>query len=78
MDKEYSEMCKARFNENESQNPNGSGFPFVRFSKDMKWVEIVVIGIGPVHRKQIGTRDPDTVFTEVKHKSKEYYKFPVI
>ena len=75
---DYSKICKARFNENESQNPNGSGYPFVRFSKNMKYVEIVVIGIGPVHRKQIGSRDPETVKLEMEHMSNSYYKFPTI
>lgn len=74
---EYSQKCLDRFNENESQNPNGSGLPFVRLSKDMKYVEIVVSGVGPVYRKKIGGRDPSVVETEVIHTAKETYRFPI-
>jgi len=74
---EESRIAKARFNENESQNPNGSGLPFVRVSKDMKFVEIVVCGIGPIYRKKIGGRDPSVVESEVVHHAKEVYRFQV-
>lgn len=68
--------AKARLNEHESKNPDGTGNPFVRLSKDMKYVEIVVCGIGPIYRKKIGGRDPSVVHTEVEHHAKDFYQFP--
>ena len=73
--KDYTNLCKNRFKKNESQNPDKTDFPFVRMSKDLKYVEIVVVGLGPVYRKKIGGRDPSIVKTEVEHYSKMYYQF---
>lgn len=72
---EYSKICQDRYTNRESQNPNGSMLPFVQISKDLKWVEIVVIGIGAVYKKKIGDRDPSIVETEVLHHAKDLYQF---
>jgi len=67
----------ARNNEYESKNPNGTTFPFVRYSKDMRYVEIVVCGVGTIYKKKVGSRDPSIVMLEVEHLAKDYYRFPI-
>ena len=75
---EYSQMCKDRFNELESKDPEGTDSPiFTRLSKDLKYVEIVVSGIGAIYKKKIGSRDPSIVETEVRHRAKEHYRFDI-
>jgi hypothetical protein len=75
---QYSKMCRDRFNELESKDPAGSDNPiFTRLSKDLKYVEIVVSGIGAIYKKKIGGRDPSIVETEVKHHCRDHYKIPI-
>jgi len=74
---EYSKQCQERLTENESRNPNGGTLPFVRMSKDLSYVEIVVTGVGPIYKKKIGGRDPSIVETEVKHYAKDHYQFEI-
>ena len=75
---EYTKMCKARLNENESRDPAGTSNPiFTRISKDLKWVEIVVSGVGPIYKKKIGGRDPSVVEMEVKHYGRDHYRFNI-
>ena len=72
----YSKMCKDRFNELESKDPAGSSGPvFTRISKDLKYVEIVVSGIGAIYKKKIGGRDPSVVEMEVRHHGRDHYRF---
>lgn len=76
---EYSQMCKDRFNDVESKDPAGTGNSvFTRISKDLKYVEIVVSGVGPIYKKKIGGRDPSIVETEVKHHARDHYRFSII
>lgn len=59
----------------ESTNPDGSKMPFTRFSKDMKFAEIVVCGVGPIYRFKIGTLEPEVAMAKVNAKARDYYQF---
>lgn len=73
---EYTKICRERLNENESRGPDDGDLPFVRVSKDLKFVEIVICGLGAIYRKKIGSRDPSIVETEVRYHAKNHYQFP--
>jgi hypothetical protein len=60
----------------ETRNPDGSFRPFVRLSKDMKQVEIVVCGLlQPIFVKKVGKSDPSTVLENVRHYARTFYRF---
>lgn len=57
-------------------NPNGGTGPFVRFSKDMKFVEIVIVGWGPIYRKKIG-KNPEATHKAVEKVARRDYRLPI-
>ena len=49
---------------------------YVRVSKDMKRIEIVIPGFGPIYARKIGTKqDPVAIERQVKAYARNFYRF---